>query len=177
MSMQRNKKTNLILFVFLFFLALAIYIIKEKAQQSQNIYLPLKVSAIEHILIKQSPFIELNKINNEWTMLQPGTGKINKQQMQKALDMLASPLAAEYELNEVSLQELSLLPPNLQVIIDGEALEFGMLSPIDQLHYIKFKNKVYLARPFLLIRFSQSAEEFLKPHEPEDAPASYGHDH
>jgi len=177
MSMQQNIKTNFILFAFAFLLAAAVYVIKGKNQQSQNIYFPINVNAIEHILIKQTPFIELKKINDEWTMLQPETGKVNKKTIQNTLEMLATPVSAVYEINEVSLKELSLLPPNLQVLIDGEALEFGMLSPIDQSHYVKFKSKVYLARPFLLIRFSQNAAEFLKPAEVDVEPTGNGHDH
>ena len=175
--MQQNKKTNLLLFDVSLLLAVAVYVIKEKNEQSQNIYLPIDVANIKHILIKQMPFIELKKINDEWTMLQPESGKVNKKAMQKVLDMLSTPVTDVYELNEVSLKELSLQPPNLEVLIDGEALEFGMLSPINQLHYVKFKTNVYLARPFLLIRFSQNAEEFLKPDEIDLEPTDNGHEH
>ena len=177
MSMQQNKKTNLLLFAVSLLLAVAVYVIKEKNEQSQNIFIPIDVSNIEHILIKQTPFIELKIINDEWAMLQPKTGKVNKKAIQKVLDMLATPVSAEYEIDDVSLKELSLQPPNLEVLIDGEALEFGMLSPINQSHYVKFKTKVYLARPFLLIRFSQNAEEFLKPDETDLEPTDNGHEH
>ena len=177
MSMQKNNKTNLILFAALLLLAAAVYLIKEKDHQLKNIFFPIDVNNIEHILIKQTPFIELKKENGDWTMLKPKIGLVNKQAIQKILDMLATPVSAAYEVDEVSLKELSLQPPNLEVLLDGEALDFGMLSPIDQSHYVKFKTKVYLARPFLLIRFSQSAEEFLKPNDAVIELTDNGHNH
>lgn len=161
--MQANKKTNLMLFAILLLIATLSYLVKHSKTKTDAIFLPIKVNSIEHFLIQQTPEIELTKRNDAWHMLQPQTGQVNQALMQSVLAILTAAVYEEYDIADVSLKELSLAPPNLRVLIDGEALEFGALSPISQKHYVRYKDKVYLASPFVKIRFSYAPEEFLKP--------------
>jgi hypothetical protein len=161
--MQQIKKTNLILFVLIVLIAAASYFISQNKQDKESIFLPIAINNIQHILIQQTPPLEFRKSNGIWEMLQPQTGQINANVMQSILDSIASAVYDEYRVDEVTLKELSLEPPNLRVLIDGEALEFGALSPITQKHYVRYMDNVYLASPFLLIRFSNKADAFLKP--------------
>ena len=161
--MQQIKKTNLILFVVIVLIAAASYFISQNKQDKQSIFLPIDINNIQHILIQQTPHLELRKSNGAWEMLQPQTGPVNAKVMQSILDALANAVYDEYSVNDVSLKELSLDPPNLRILIDGDALEFGALSPITQKHYVRYLDKVYLVSPFLLIRFSNKADAFLKP--------------
>ncbi len=164
-SLQKAKKRNLFLFVLMAVIALAIYLIKELDRNKQQIYLPIKVQNLQKIIIHQTPAITLEKLKDSWFVMQNEAVPANKKAMQNIFDMLNTPLRDEYAVSEVSLKELSLEPPNLVIELDGQALSFGALSPIEQMHYVRFKDKVYLASPFLQVRFSQSLKTFTKANE------------
>lgn len=161
-SLQKAKKRNLLLLISIGVIALAIYGVKELDSKKNLIYLPLNVKNLQEIIIHQTPAITLKKVNDSWFVMQKEPLPINNKALKDIFDMLSTPLRDEYPVADVSLEELSLEPPNLIVELDGEALSFGALSPIEQMHYVHFKDKVYLASPFLQVRFSQKLKSFTK---------------
>ena len=163
--LQKTKQRNSLLFLLMIALAITIFALKEIKAKKELIYFPIDTKSLEEIIIHQTPAITLKKIDNLWFVIQGEPFPANKKAVQNIFDMLSTPLRDEYPLSEVSFKELSLEPPNLKVELDGEPLSFGSLSPIDQMHYVRFKDKVYLASPFLQVRFSQSIKTFLKPNE------------
>jgi len=177
MQLKKAKKRNLFLLLFAILLALSVYYFKNSEQQSNRIFLPVDINNIHEIIIHQTPSIKLKLINQEWHVMQREPFPANKKAIQDIFDMLATPLISEHSLTEVSLKELSLNPANLRVDINGDALSFGALSPIKQMHYVHFKDKVYLASPFLQIRFSQTMDTFLKTEHAYESNESVHGDH
>lgn len=163
--LQKAKRRNLLLLLAMLALAFAVYGLKEFKTKKSLIYLPVDTQSLDQIIIHQTPAITLKKIDNSWFVMQGEPFPVNKKAMQDILDMLSSPVRDEYELSEVSLKELSLDPPNLNIQLNADTLSFGALSRLEQMHYVQFKDKVYLASPFLQVRFSQSIKTFLKPNE------------
>ena len=159
---QKTKRRNLLLFLLTIVLAITIFALKEIKAKKELIYFPIDTKSLEEIIIHQTPAITLKKIDNSWFVIQGEPFPANKKAMQNIFDMLSSPLRDEYPLSEVSLKELSLQAPNLKVELNGESLSFGTLSPLEQMHYVLFKDKVYLASPFLQVRFSQTLKTFMK---------------
>jgi hypothetical protein len=49
-----------------------------------------------------------------------------------------------YPANEMDLAELQLAPPYASAILNDTAIEFGNLDPIDQLRYVRVRDRVYL---------------------------------
>ena len=164
-SLQKAKKRNLLLLISMAIIALAIYVTKEFDNKKQLIYFPIDAKSLQEIIIHQTPAITLKKIDGSWFVMQDQPIPINNKALKNIIDMLSTPLRDEYPVSDVSLKELSLEPPNLIVELDGEALSFGALSPLEQMHYVHFKDKVYLASPFLQVRFSQSLKSFTKANE------------
>ena len=163
--LQKTKRRNLLLFLAMLLLAFAVYAVKEYKLKTNLIYFPIDVLKLDEIIIYQTPAITLKKIDGAWHVIQEEPSPANNKAMQNIFDMLSSPLRDEYSVADISLKELSLDPPNLKVELNGEALTFGTLSPLEQMHYVHFRDKVYLASPFLQVRFSQSLKAFKKPNE------------
>ena len=163
--LQKAKRRNLLLLLAMLILALAVYALKEFKLKTNLIYFPIDVLMLDEIIIYQTPAITLKKIDDAWHVILGEPSPANKKAMQNIFDMLSSPVRDEYSVADISLKELSLDPPNLKVELNGEALTFGTLSPLEQMHYVQFKDKVYLASPFLQVRFSQSLKAFMKPNE------------
>ncbi len=163
--LKKAKNRNIVLFLAMLLLASAVYAVKEYKLKKNLIHLPIDVLQLDEIIIQQTPAITLKKIDGTWHVIQGGPSPANKKAMQNIFDMLSSPVRDEYSVADISLKELSLDPPNLKVELNGETLAFGTLSPLEQMHYVHFRDKVYLASPFLQVRFNQSLKAFMKPNE------------
>jgi len=172
-AIQRAKKRNLILFLGVIILAGMSYGLKEHDRKNNLIYLPIAVNNLNEMIIHQSPAITLKKINNIWFVMLDEPQKANRKAIQDIFDMLSSPVGNTFPVSEVSLKELSLEPPNLRVELNDETLSFGSLSPIEQMHYVQLKDNIYLASPFLQVRFTQSLNTFLLPDSETQEPSSH----
>ncbi|MBT8142701.1 MAG: hypothetical protein HKN88_10355 [Gammaproteobacteria bacterium] len=166
--MHKNTRSNLFWFAAVLVLGIAAFGVQQQQNKNQSIFLPIDAQQLQRIVINKDPVIELKKINNHWQMLAPLKGKVKDQAMAKILDTLAAPLYTSYAIEEVSLETLGLERPNLRVLLDDEALDFGALASTQQMHYVRYQDRVYLASPFLQVRFNQSPEQLLDVEEVED---------
>lgn len=173
--MDKNTKTNLFLFAGLLAAIAVLYTFNKAQNRESAIFLPVDLEMLSHIIIEQTPQIELKKTAGEWNILSPVQGRANPETMQKMFETLAAPLGEKYSLSEVDLKTLSLNPPNLRVLLDEEALDFGRLAATTQMHYVKYQDSVYLASPFLQVRFSQSPQQFLMQPEDDETALSESH--
>lgn len=159
--MQKNTRQNLLLLLIVAILAASIFLFKQDRKTDQALRLPINTNDISTITIQHGNTIRLTKHEQQWQMLWPSQGLVKPERIEKMLTHLMLPLAGGFPVEQADLSLYGLEQPRMQVILNNETLSFGMLNTMQQMHYIQFKNTVYLARPFLQISFDKSVNELL----------------
>jgi len=165
--MQKQTKNNLYLLLLVITLLLTYFALKKKYAIDADLRLPLSTDVIESIEITHSNVLKLKKQNDTWLLVSPLQGEIRKEKIEKILTYLQLPVKAGFDANPDQFSLYGLDKARLTVKLNDETLSFGQLNTNEQMHYVLFKNKVYLVHPFLQISFDVSAADLLVENETE----------
>ena len=95
--------------------------------------------------------MHLAKRQGEWEVTQPFVAPADQDQVQKLIEIAASPIRRSYAAAELDPGKIGLVPPFATLILGSRTLEFGTTEPIRNDRYVRVGSTMALVQD----RFSQ----------------------
>lgn len=107
--------------------------------------------------------IVLRRQQGAWLMIAPSEAPANEALIDALLKITAASCPSHYPAGEMSLKELRLDPPLVQLSVDDQTLAFGATDALDGRRYIRRNDNVYLCADLYYYLLSGDAESFKAP--------------
>ena len=141
-----SKKTllNLVLFIFVIFLASVIYLSEEENSALRKLT-DIDLNDITSINIRHNKnnSIIVKQKNNQWQITQPIKIAANDFRIQSILKLLNAPVHNKYSLVEIDTNTIDLKQPQTSIQFNNITIEFGISNPVTNLRYVKLNDHVY----------------------------------
>lgn len=144
--MKSRWLLNLILFVAVAGIALALYLTpkKQAAVPTDFVVSEIEPSTISKILVEfpaKQP-VEMEKRDGDWFLVQPYAARAG----QAAVDAILGILRAHSfdKLSDANPAQFGLDNPAMRLKLDKEEFTFGTFNPVNGQQYVGYKNSVYL---------------------------------
>lgn len=79
-----------------------------------------------------------------WWRVQPAEARADDARVQRLAKLAATPVARWVPLSDITLSKVGLDHPSASLILNGTRLEYGGLTAIDELRYVRVGDKVAL---------------------------------
>lgn len=144
--MHSHSWLNLIMLVTVAVLAMVLYIKPSLQEEATHKISSLSVEAVQHIRItRQDIAIELSRADNHWYMRKPVEGRVNKEKIERILEILSA--ASQHLLPLANLDRYGLISPLIELQINQESFKFGDFAPVTNEQYIATRQHIFLISP------------------------------
>ncbi len=144
--MHSHSWLNLIMLVTVAVLATVLYIKPSLQEEATHKISSLSVEAVQHIRItRQDIAIELSRADNHWYMRKPVEGRVNKEKVERILEILSA--ASQHLLPLANLDRYGLISPLIELQINQESFKFGDFAPVTNEQYIATRQHIFLISP------------------------------
>lgn len=84
------------------------------------------------------------KRHGGWWRVQPSQARADDARVQRLANLAATPVSRWMAASGIDLSKVGLAQPSATLVLDGVHLEYGGLTAIDELRYVKVGNKIAL---------------------------------
>ena len=145
--MQSRLLLNIALLVLVTVLAVFIYFSYQKEQQQQASTQLTELSADDitriSILHKQRKIV-LEKIDDDWRMLEPISINANAFRIDTLMKMLNAASHIDYDAGELDLHKYGLANVSTAISFNDTQIIFGITNPVNNYRYVRVGNRVHL---------------------------------
>lgn len=145
--MKSRTILNIALFFLIVLLAAYIYISSQQEQASTQSEQLTQLSAdkVSQITIRHNQrYIELNKENGKWRMLQPIAIDANSFRIDTLLNMLDAVTHASYPVIDLDAGKYGFSKANTSISFNNVTIDFGIVNPINNYRYVRAGDTVHL---------------------------------
>jgi len=101
------------------------------------------------------------KRQGEWEITQPFSAPADEEQVQKLVEIAASPVRRSYAATELEPDKIGLVPPFATLILGSRTLEFGTTEPIRNDRYVRAGSVMALVQDNFSQLLTASPESFV----------------
>ncbi|MBL4712796.1 MAG: hypothetical protein JKX75_09945 [Gammaproteobacteria bacterium] len=142
--MSKKNSLNLFLLLIVAMLIGIIYFSENESSELERLS-TIDITSIKTIIIqrKGNNTVINKQTATDWMIKQPIDIAANKFRINSILKIINAPVHSRYAINTINLVSIGLDNSATTISLNGHLIEFGIINPVTNLRYVKFKNMIY----------------------------------
>jgi hypothetical protein len=143
---RANRNLAVLGAVAIVLVALVLWVGRREYLRDPPAVTPIDPDAVTKIELDIPPVAPqvFEKRHGGWWRTNPSEARADDARVQRLANLAATPVSRWMAVSGLDLAKVGLQHPSATLILNGERLEYGGLTAIDELRYVKVGNKVAL---------------------------------
>jgi len=143
---RANRNLGALAIVAVVLVAAVLWVGRREYVRDPPAVTPLDSAAVTRIELDIPPVASqvFEKRHGGWWRVQPSEARADDARVQRLANLAATPVSRWMKASGVDLARVGLEHPSATLVLNGERLEYGGLTAIDDLRYVKVGDKIAL---------------------------------
>jgi hypothetical protein len=143
---RANRNLGALAIVAVVLVAAVLWVGRREYVRDPPAVTPLDSAAVTRIELDIPPVASqvFEKRHGGWWRVQPSEARADDARVQRLANLAATPVSRWMKASGVDLAKVGLEHPSATLVLNGERLEYGGLTAIDELRYVKVGDKIAL---------------------------------